>query len=432
MFSALVLTNILLLLALLRLANSSNLLFLRGSALNPITFIAILNLFFMLDFIGLHLDPVVDLYEEPFPVNEGDINLGYFFYLCCLTFAIAGIAAALNNASPTPDKFALHINNASTQHSDIAFRLVMLIGLIATGFLLLSFNDLMAGNVTRQNFFTDNKLLNIAFSAIPTALAFYMRDKNPMASKTIAAVLLCTLIIFATGSRGAVILIVIIFAYTINTRLRSIPTLLYFIAIPAVAGMLLSVRYFFRTSMQYDTLGSFIEDKGGLFSLFFNTAEISMAEIIVTIVKWGDYVARYPFESFIGGLMYPLPRSIFTFKPLGAGGAFTEEFSPVRWELTRSEIVTTGFGDLYLQFGFIGTLIFMFLLAYAWTRLVKASLSVSGSNSIVLIPFLMWWAYLFLRSGIFNMAGAIWSFMLVVVIIKLIGLFQFKMKDSPS
>jgi len=426
MFSLLVLGNIFLLLVILWLGYSNKLLTLKGSALNPINFVAILNIFFMLDFIGLYYDPVIDLYEEPFPISEMDIIRGYIFYLCSLLTMIFGITYGLYKQAVLPGKFVGYLNSVPTQHADMAFRLILFLCFIAVGFLFVSIDDLVSGTITRQNFFTENKLLHITFSALPAALAFYLREKNPLTSRCIIAVMLTILIIFATGSRGAVILIVIIFAYGINVRIRKLPTVLYFVAIPAVAGLLLSARYFFRTSMQYDSLNSFIEDKGGLFSLFFNTAEISMAEIIVTIVKWGEYVSRYPFESFVGGFMYPLPRSIFTFKPLGAGGSFTEEFSPSRWEWTRSEIVTTGFGDLYLQFGFIGSLIMIFLLVYTWTRLVRSSLIHLGSNSIIIMPFLMWWAYLFIRSGIFNMAGAIWSFLLILVVIRIIGLFENK------
>jgi len=424
MFALLVICNVCILLCLLWLANSSKLSFLRGSALNPITFVAILNLFFMLDFIGLYFDPVVDIYEEPFPVYEIDIIYGYAFYLCSLMFITIGIGLGLQNDNSNSNKFITYLSSISKSYTNIAYLLILAACIFAASILLLSLSDLVSGNLTRQTYFSDNKLLNIAFSTLPIAFGFYLMGKSPLSVYAILSLLICSLVIFATGSRGAVILILIVFAYSVNSNIKKIPTVSYLVAIPFIAGLLLSIRYFFRTSMQYDSIFSFVQDNGGLFSIFFNTAEISMAEVIVTIVKWGDQVSRYPFESFVSGLMYPLPRSIFTFKPLGAGGAFTEEFSPVRWDLTRSEIVTTGFGDLYLQFGFIGSLICVFILAYLWTRLLQSSLSILGISSIVIVPFLMWWAYIFLRSGIFNMAGDIWSFMLVVVIIRLISVFE--------
>jgi hypothetical protein len=145
-----------------------------------------------------------------------------------------------------------------------------------------------------------------------------------------------------------------------------------------------------------------------------------MAEVIVTIDLWQDKLTRFPFESFLAALMYPLPRSIFTFKPLGSGGTFTEVLSPTRWECCRSEIVTTGYGDLLMQFGSVGALLIFSLLTYFWCKSVVNVINMPRNTVVSVLPFLLWWAYMFIRSDIFNVAGSIWTFLLVILMCTII------------
>lgn len=415
MFSILVFFNIVIIFILFYFSGRFFSSALKHSALNPINFFALFNIFFILDFIVLYLTPVIELYEEPIDINHMDIIIGYSYYLSCLLVVSIAIFTVLNSSKHTHTSFILYsMKTIKKSQTSLIFLIIFILNIVLWFLMSTHLNSLLSAEISRQDFFTENKLMLIIYSMLAPALAFYLGNNKQITLFTFIIILLSSLFILLTGSRGGVILIFLIFAFHVNNIWFRISVIYYFLAIPIMTYVLLYLRYIFREAWRHDSLSDFLDEKGGVLSVFFNTAEISMAEVIVTIVKKGHEISRYPFESFIGGIMYPLPRSIFEFKPLGAGGAFTEHLSPLRWENSHSEIVTTGFGDLYLQFGWILSLIIIFLLGYIWTKAIVISIKLLGNKSVFIVPFLMWWSYMFLRSGIFNTFGSIWSYILVL------------------
>ena len=387
--------------------------YLRGSALNPFVFILSLFIFFVLDFVDLHTWMQIDLYEELLVLDEKIVLIGFAYFLSCVLVFVLALGMALA-AKPPKRSYMVRIIG-DDDAGEIVFWVVLILAfggsvyLIATG-------GMWSGDISKQVLFKENKLLPIVFSMLPPAFALFCVGQHPLSKKCLFALLAASIMVLATNSRGSLVLIFIIYGYLFNYRVRRINSLALIAAVPIVGVLLLWSRYVFREAWRYDSISDFIGDQGGVFAVFFHTAEISMAEVITTAIGWGQGI-RYPFESFLAALMYPLPRSIFTFKPLGSGGDFTAEFSPLRWELTKSEIVTTGFGDLLLQFGWVGSLLTLFFLVFFWARTVKNIALTSPSQSIFFVPLLMWWGYIFVRADIFNMGGAIWSAMLVLALL---------------
>lgn len=397
---------------------------LRGSAFNPIIFIVLLSSFFTLDYIGLYQEPLLDIFEESLLITNSDVVLSYAYYIIWLSVICLAFYFGLNNKGSSGTFIYSYLKNTTRKDSELTFYIVLFLCIIAVIGLFLVGGDVFSGDISRQIFYTQNKFFHIAFSMLPAAFAIYCRDQNPMSKKLILFFMISVCIVLATNSRGNLILLCLIYGYMFNYRITKVRASWLFLSVPFVAFVLLWSRFVFRESWRYESLASFVQDRGGLFAVFFQTSEISMAEVITTISKWGDEVPRYPFESFVGALMYPLPRSIFEFKPLGAGGDFTAEFSPMRWLLSKSEIVTTGFGDLQLQFGFLISSVVLFVLSYTWIRLIKCAANKFPSEAVFAIPLLIWWMYIFLRSGIFNMGGAIWSALLVIAILRFVRFYR--------
>ncbi|MDR8340654.1 oligosaccharide repeat unit polymerase, partial [Acinetobacter baumannii] len=88
--------------------------------------------------------------------------------------------------------------------------------------------------------------------------------------------------------------------------------------------------------------------------------------------------------------------------------AFTSIMSPDKWFYTKSEIVVTGYGDLYLNLGFLFSGILLFIVGVFWTYLIIKSVNKGVQNNIYIIPVLMWLMYTFLRADIFNMMRWLW------------------------
>ena len=119
-------------------------------------------------------------------------------------------------------------------------------------------------------------------------------------------------------------------------------------------------------------------------------------------------------------IMFPLPRSYFTSKPLGASAYFTQELSPLRWLQTKSEITITGYGDLFLSFGLSGTLVCVFVLAFVWQRGCLWAVNGPRSRSVLWVPFLIFWDFLFIRTDLYNLASFVWPFVVVLAAYQLL------------
>ncbi len=382
------------------------------SALNPFYFVLLLNIFFILDFYYLLIYQDVSLFEYQFVVSPVDIENALVKYAVFLTVICIVIVAFQLKTVPRKVDDLVTLNSKTTVilfKGTVLFVVLMLIPKAGL------FYQMVAGDISRQVLFSSNQILHIAFSLIIPSFALFAAYNWQYKKKLLLALTITLFFTFVTGSRGNLLLIAIIFAVLYIRTVKIVPAYFLFLAIPFVAILLLSTRYFFRESFRYESIFDFIDDKGGVGEVFFNTAEISMAEVLVTVDIFKSDLERYPFESFIGGLMFPIPRAIAEFKPLGSGGVLTEYLSPMRWELTRSEVVTTGFGDLLMQFGFIGAVAALLLMTFFWVKAVVKIVRMGTGNLVIFLPFLMWWAYMFLRADIFNAFSSIWSFCIVLL-----------------
>lgn len=247
------------------------------------------------------------------------------------------------------------------------------------------------------------------------AYAAYIADKKALDFKVLFVTFIVLFVLFFIGSRGALLLVFLVYAYLYNATVKKISNYVYVLAIPVISVGLIYFRYYFRESWRYSSIGDFIDSNGGVFSVFFNTAEVGMAEVISILLRYGDRIQRFPFESFIAALMYPLPRSIIEFKPLGGDAAVTSIFSPDRWDLSKSEITITLFSDYYLQFGMLFSFIGLSLTAYIWMKALLYGIRMNSSG-VILMPFLMWSMYILLRSSVFNVAGLIWAWLFVAIL----------------
>ncbi len=417
----LIVVNLIIIILAFSLANSRVFSSLKGSVFNPLVFASFINFFFVIDFYYFYSNPSIDFYETEFVVLEKYIDEGFMvFTLFNFCFVLFSFFAVVNS------KRKIKVISSNTlfnyKAAELTFKLVACLAFVIA---LLNYDlylSMFSGQISRQILFSSNPLYHIIFSLMLPAFALYASCLSHNMRRLINAYLLTLLVIFLSGSRGNIILATIIFIVAGFPTIRRLPSYILFLLIPAVTAFLLISRYYLREVWYYSSITDFVNDYGGVGQVFFNSTEISMAEVLVTISLWKEQLIRYPFESFVGGIMYPLPRSIFEFKPVSPGGVLTDLLSPIRWELTRSEIVTTGYGDLLMQFGLSAGLIVFSIMTFFWVKLVVKTLNSTLQLQILLIPFLIWWPYIFLRADVFNMFGNLWSFFLAIFIYRAICL----------
>jgi hypothetical protein len=189
---------------------------------------------------------------------------------------------------------------------------------------------------------------------------------------------------------------------------RRLPAVLMAFALPASGWFLAYTRYLFREGGKYPSFADFLDAHGGIVSLFFSSEELSFAKVFTVAYDLAPSWPRAPFESFVALILLPIPRSQLGFKPFGASAMLTQHVSPLRWDLTKSESLITGYGDLYWQFGTLGAAVVVALMAYLWLWTCLKVIHSSRAVMLFWLPILIWVSYIFVRADVFNMGLLLW------------------------
>lgn len=391
----------------------------RWSALSPFNFYLFLNFIFFLDFYFFFQVRDTSFLEQVFYVEDSDFYLGFYLFLFGYIALSIGICSSIYifDARYVNCTTRMHYQEETSDNKSVEkvnrlqFYLILLVSVII---LILNFKSILlmiAGDISKQNLFRDERALLFLFTFLPYSAALAISSTKKVIKKLLIVCLSSILMIF-TDSRGGVIYMFLLLLYAYNFKYRKINVIFYLIALPAVAYLLTVLRYVFRESWRYPSFNSFIEDKGGIFQLFFNSVEISMAEVITTVIKFSDRIPRYPFESFFAGLTFPIPRNLYENKPIGGSGVFTSILSPDKWFYTKSEVVISGYGDFYLNFGFAFSIVLLFFIGLFWSRMIYKYVTSGVAKNLYYVPILMWLMYTLLRADIFNMMR--WGWALII------------------
>ena len=379
----------------------------RGSVLDPLIFINAIILIFLFDYIifyNSNLDFVI--YEEHLPVERTDVLVSYLFVSIGFIFLTVGLAAG-SVRQVGRSRFLEWLNDLLTPVSSgivyYGVAVFVVVGVAMMGGLV---SSQVNGELSRQVIFNENKLLLLGFGLLIPSYAAHistLRDKKML----ILASVICLVLLAISGSRGWIIYALLVFAYSLRFTVIKISAIYYVILLPVAIVFLLVSRYYFRESWRYSGFFEFLSDKNGVLGVFFETTEISMAEVLSTVFAYSGHLDRKWYDGILSGLMYFVPRDFAPFKPLGVDGFVTAEFSPDRWFWTKSEVTVTLFADLYIHFGALVSLVMLLLIGYAIARAVGAGLQYERLSPL-LLPVTMWTVYILIRSGSFNGVGPVW------------------------
>jgi hypothetical protein len=301
----------------------------------------------------------------------------------------------------------------------VVFGVVVCAGVYTLSFLLRDIDSILSAEVSRQLYFKDNPLMHLVFLLALPAYALYLSGRPNFDFYAWLWFFFLAFLLLVSGSRGAIILLVLIACTNYTLKKSPLSWRYLIVGIPIVVFGLVVVRYVFREAWRYDSIVQFLDASGGLLGVFFQSSEVSLAEVLTMAVAVDGKLNLFPFQGLLGLITYPIPRSIFEYKPLSASGYFTELVSPDRWEGARSEILVTGFGNVYLEFGLVFGAIIVFLMAWGWIFAVRRCLA-KGSVHATFYPFLLWLCYTFVRGDFFNMGSTVWAVLLVLLAGKVI------------
>jgi hypothetical protein len=265
----------------------------------------------------------------------------------------------------------------------------------------------------RQTFFRENQLLSLLYSLLLPATILYISRSLNSKKAIYTASLMAVILVAPVGSRSIVLNIAIALVFAMVMKGVRFPVLALYLLAPAI-GVLISAMRYIRELDYHQSFSAMLDYYGGVWGGLFNTAEVSMAEVITVIITFKP-VDRGIFDSLIGIFVAPIPRSIIPWKPWPAGTEFTRTADIEYWELVKSDMAVTGFGDLAMSFELYSVGLIIFILFYWWAKILiraalrsRASLAMWGPICIII-------SYLFIRGDIFIVAFFMWPLSSVLI-----------------
>ena len=376
---------------------------LKGRAVNPLVISAVLHVLFLIDFVNLFNAPTVDYFETKVDVTRPSVLEGLTLFSIYSGCHLLGwiFACAHRDKRDFKGFYAPRPIAAQDQWLALAF--------FAAGLLLtvLALPDVYRGrgdDLSYQMVSRGSMLVTAASFLQPFSLSLLMSNlRRPESLWGISATALIILSMSLLGNARILILVCCLCFATAVPLARRLPAWILLVASLPSLLLLSFLRYANRES-GFSSFGEFISAGGGLLNLFFGSEEISFAKSFTTVIEVGRYLPISFGSSIIAGLLYPVPRAIFPEKPYGASGIFTAFLSPDRWAQTKSESLVTGYGDLYLQFGAVGSIVAVFMISYILASVSIWIISRTATEQVLLLHFVIWSWYSFFRGDVFNTA----------------------------
>lgn len=386
-----------------------------GTVVDPIVLATIVHGVFLLDFVLLYLEGDVTLFE--LPVHAGDVGI----LEGLVVYSLFALASFIGLSVGTKSPVAVETKANTTTARDRRLSAVVLLGVFAGAavvlrelFLILPL--ILSGATNKQKFFLGNQLMLVLVGLLAPAFALFVAHRRSRSRAVLFAALVVTVVVLLAGSRSSILFVALILAVAAIRDGAPLRARMYGWVLPMGLIALTYLRYLFRESWRFDSLWEFVQARGGIVAVLFSSSEIGLAEGITAIWMRLSSLGRPPFESFLGAFMYPLPRSFFPFKPLSASSYLTAELSPHHWGLTRSEILSSGYGDLLMQFGIVLGIAAVFVLSAAYARVAVRVFCSKSPTAHFVAPFILWWYLVFMRASIFHLGASWWTVAIVILV----------------
>lgn len=412
--------NGLIILAIFTLASSEKYNHFAHSAANPLCIFGVISILFNIDFLYIWVNPTIFTVEHPIALVPLDIDRIYGTYTMLAGATLLGFLTAHYSSrvsrkdapSPTPTDGAqrqIMMTNSAWLH----FFAVMAAAAALIS-LLNAIDQILAGRLTFQVFARANPAFFLALNALLPSLSIFLSLRRLRSLRVLVVILLSIMPLLFVGVRSFVVVAILMVSVSMVNAGRRLSVALYVLLLPGLSVFASISAYFLRFGWKYSSYADFVTDSGGYLNLFFGSEELGLAKSFSALVMSLDRLDWGPFGSLAGMALFPLPRNIFPFKPVGASAYVTEQLSPLRWLLTKSESTITSYGDLLLSFGGSGAAIVIALLAFLWLRGCIWAIHARSPWNGIWLPFLIWWMFVFVRGDLYNVSAVAWPFLVVV------------------
>lgn len=330
-----------------------------------------------------------------------DFNAGFVFFLLYTTAMVLGVFLGM------PRRPTTHVEIVE-EHSQTAATYVFIVALGGALFVLyqvahfsLSMGSLGYVAQTRTIFFRQHQLYSLMWAALSPSFLL-LGSRRPLNRWTLIAGLVSIGVVMLFGERAVIIYLLMGLAFWVSQRRNWISVPLVYGTFPAIAVLLLFYRYFLRVGGSFTSFSQYLVTQGGFMSAAFGGSDITTAQSNIAFVA-GEGIHRGPLDSLIAGLMAPLPRAFFHFKPYGASTQFTLERDTANWFHYTRELVIGGASDMYAGFGYFGAILILGLVGFVWARWLTRCRNAAFSGPVAAV-----FLYTFLRNDSYNTALWAW------------------------
>lgn len=400
--------------ALIAISHGSRQYGLRGSVLNPIFFLAVISSIYWADFIFLYHDALageVVTIRGMAVTNPDDVLTGFGIFAAGVAALALGIGLfhLLPRSTVVRPQRRVTSTRVGSERASLALSIGILLVSLPIATVLARDSSLVLSAITanRQAYFSTHQIEYFILSLNLPAAIYLVAARRSRARIPLIGLHLACLILLG----GRAMLAYVAMAWLLRRIVRGVkvPAISALYLVPIAFFLLAVTRYVFRESTQGVTLMAFLSQRGGPIANAFAGIEISMSHALSTIAQlYPGSLSRWPFESFVGALLYPVPRAILSWKPVGASTQFSMFVHPEHWAQFQSETVISGFGDVYLMFGSIGSLL-MVMIGFAVAYIMYLARAYSPQLKVVTITYLCINILVFVRADIYNMAPNLWG-----------------------
>ena len=384
----------------------------RYSMVNPYIIYLILNLFITVDYLFLYGSEDENNYGYEIQVifNNAEIIKSYMIYSLLFTCINIGMLIGMKRKN-IGRKLPISYHKLEGRIIKIMFILLTILGFFVT------YTGSYFYNVTRQITFADNKWIVYTYLFyLPMYIILIGKvklTKIELGASTVFAII----ILYSSGTRTHLMYVALALCYLYCSKGRKISMVNLILIIPIVAYYLLFVKYLKRTTVSYIDFGDYLNNISNINVEFFNSGEVAIAEAITVIISdFGKFNVNV-YDSILSAILFPVPRSIFIDKPYGAAKSFTEYVSPTRLELFKSQICTSGYGDMIMHFGVYGAIIGSLIVGYLISLLIVHFIVKNKRYNVVNISIITWGIFVFTRSGFLDLAVKVWPYIIITLII---------------
>jgi len=390
-----------------------------GLALHPFNVVGLLTTVVAIDFITLYNDTADGRISEllgymiatPRDVTQGAI----FFMLCSFAMGAGVVVAAASGQRPTVRPRAP--KTARAELVSVSIVMAISAACMATVAAAVMVESMAEGSIlyvagVRQAFFRDNQALAMLGGiGIP---AFYLYGSRVGVKRsTVLYALLLVACLLPIGSRSSIVFLALGLAFW-WAQSRSLRISYIYLGLAPLAVLSTFYRYLTRDANLFRSYWDFIDYHGGYFGVLFRSPDVSMAEGMTAAITQAT-ITRGPFDSLLGAVMAPIPRSWIPWKPFSASAEFTRNATPEHFEEYGSSTTVTGFANLFLEYGYWLSVPVLFVLALVWARLWISS-SRSRASAGLAGPILILVAFTFYRADLYDVALFLWPLAAVLLL----------------